>query len=88
MSRPLCHIPLSFLLALLCFFGCNPEESGPEGDPICGLYGVYSEILDACDCQIGYGGDFCDQCAKGYAGYPDCVKESGGSDGPAPDIDI
>eukprot|EP01063_Lacrimia_lanifica_P024273 TRINITY_DN3220_c0_g7_i1.p1 TRINITY_DN3220_c0_g7~~TRINITY_DN3220_c0_g7_i1.p1 ORF type:complete len:2491 (+),score=389.07 TRINITY_DN3220_c0_g7_i1:59-7531(+) len=26
-----------------------------------------------CDCKAGYTGDFCDACAAGYVGYPDCV---------------
>ncbi|HSA34072.1 MAG TPA: hypothetical protein P5077_10135 [bacterium] len=88
MKSPLRLIVSSFPLALLLFGGCNPEEGGPEGDPICGLYGVYSDIHMACMCQKGYGGDFCERCSSGYTGYPDCVEESGGSDGPVPDIDV
>ncbi len=30
----------------------------------------------ACSCHEGFGGDWCDRCAEGYEGYPDCIPEA------------
>ena len=30
----------------------------------------------ACTCHEGFEGDWCDRCAEGYEGYPDCIPEA------------
>ncbi len=68
---------------LLSFAGCSSPEEGPvcNEDPICGCYGIYNDLMQICECSPGYAGTFCNECAPGYTGYPDCVPESGNTEG-------
>ena len=38
----------------------------------CNDHGNCNDYDDICTCAMGYAGDYCDQCAEGYVGYPDC----------------
>ncbi len=84
--RIVCGI-LTGTLALL-LSACGPTEEGPtcNEDTVCGCYGVWNEVMLYCECTTGYAGDYCDECANGFVGYPDCVLE-GSVDDPYPEGD-
>ncbi len=83
-------IVFPFLFSTLVALSCStPEEPGVECDSICGCYGIWNDVSLFCECNTGYAGDFCDRCAPGYTGYPDCIPESGGTevDSPIPETE-
>lgn len=45
---------------------CSPE---------CGEYGSCKPDTKTCECNLGYMGVACKQCAAGYTGYPKCVLD-------------
>ena len=49
----------------------EPDPPTCSPDPCNGDNGACDRGV--CTCQEGYGGAACDQCADGYAGYPDCT---------------
>ncbi len=51
---------------LRCLGTCTPDP--------CHGHGTCTIVDDdaACTCNQGFGGDWCEQCAEGYEGYPDC----------------
>ena len=58
----------------------DPENPGTcieiscAPDP-CNGHGTCSLIDGSCSCDEGYNGLYCDVCAEGYIGYPDCVDD-------------
>ncbi len=54
---------------LRCVGTCTPDPCHGHGT---------CAIVDgdaACTCDQGFGGDWCERCAEGYEGYPDCVTD-------------
>jgi len=48
-----------------------------EGTPyVCENSGTCNSDDNACTCETGFAGDYCDECALGYAGYPDCDQNT------------
>ena len=41
--------------------------------PDCGEYGSCNPTTKTCECNLGYMGSACKQCAAGYTGYPKCM---------------
>ena len=44
-------------------------------DDTCSGHGQCDNSDGSCDCNDTYAGDACDQCAPGFAGYPDCSDD-------------
>jgi len=44
---------------------------------VCENSGTCNSDDDFCTCETGYTGDYCEDCAEGYIGYPNCIPEPG-----------
>ncbi|XP_038655726.1 laminin subunit alpha-2 isoform X4 [Scyliorhinus canicula] len=64
----------------------SPFEPNPCAPCLCNIIGsLYKKCIKdikhieggllpgSCHCKTGYGGDKCDKCAFGFAGYPNCI---------------
>jgi len=51
---------------------CNSEGICTGAIYDCNEKGTCNAENDVCTCDTGFGGDYCDECAENYVGFPDC----------------